>query len=179
MGLCFDDLDALVKKGVAYADIARLTGYSPGYVRNFYMRHGGKTRRRSREIVCPICGHPFRGRRGQVFCSSECSREHLYRHLLKEWEEGRLKRAPGGKCPRTVLEHEYRRQNGLCGCCGRAAERNRMVPYMMDGDSRNIRDGNVILLCPDCYVGMPFSNPLKVRNIIRRMTECGSKDAGT
>lgn len=168
----FDELDGLIRKGLAYETIGKMYGVSGVYVKKAYIKLGGvpEIRRKGasnpankgqRKIKarCRNChkrifvySHPF--------CSQKCAYEYRSKRIIKKWESHKFRdRKKGYKIPVSIYRHVHDIQDHKCACCHEAMGLDNLIPYFMDGDSLHIEKGNMILICPECYVLKMFQKP--------------------
>lgn len=113
-----------------------------------------KTHRRP-VTYCKVCGKETKNH--TLFCSSECSLRHRYADYIKRWKLG-IEDGMAGGCGVSgyIRRYLFEKYGNKCARCGWAEvnETSKRIPLQIDhidGDYRNNREENLILLCPNCH----------------------------
>jgi hypothetical protein len=94
----------------------------------------------------------------QSFCSAKCNRQNERKIYLEKWKRGELPGWSGTKgqivkSVREYLIHKYDNKCARCGWC-EVNPKSGKVPVQIDhidGDFRNCKEDNLIVLCPNCH----------------------------
>jgi len=116
-----------------------------------------KKREREREKFCLFCNKKLENGQSK-FCSRECSNEHRYNKVIKEWKDGKFdgSKSNGNSISNYIRKYIFKKYNGKCSRCGWCT----INPYIgkvileiehIDGDSTNNEEENLDLICPNCH----------------------------
>lgn len=105
---------------------------------------------------CLNCGKEAE-RWNKRFCSNRCQVDYQYRSYIQSWKRGEESGAIEGEALSRHLRRYLLEQHGeRCMQCGWNQRHliTRQVPltvHHIDGNSRNNREENLLLLCPNCH----------------------------
>lgn len=104
--------------------------------------------------TCPVCGDPVR-RSSYTFCSRDCYRPHPTTRL-SDWLAGGSGVQQDGVLFKVVRDYILQKHNNRCEICGwgELNPNTNKVPVQIhhkDGNSKNNKEENLQVLCPNCH----------------------------
>ena len=148
--------------------IARQLHTSYSNVRYWLRKHGLHTddiarahreHRDRRCLLCKtvICRGPGYGR--VQYCSFECQKEYQYRQYIRLWKSGKVTGRNAGRhtgLSRYVKRYVWEKYGGKCAKCtwgqkNPVTSKSPLDIDHIDGNYKNCRERNLILLCPNCH----------------------------
>lgn len=168
-----DRLTALIADRVSYEEIGRMYGVSGTAVRKAARRLGIRmeprrkvnekehfNKGRGRKVSCIHCGKTFTMHNGSTgkYCSNKCQAEHQHEEYIKKWKDGDDVKSVRGALSISKHIRRYIMAKNECRCetCGWGMVNpyTGTVPlhiHHIDGDYKNNREDNLMLLCPNCH----------------------------
>lgn len=126
----------------------------------------------SRRVIknCIVCGKTI-SKNAKKYCSIECQQQHIYRQYIEKWENGEENgMTPNNKeTSRYVRRYLFETYNNQCARCGWSginpvSGKTPLQIDHIDGDYRNNKKENLILLCPNCHSLTPTFGALNKGN---------------
>jgi len=118
-------------------------------------KHNNK-KRIHKESNCIVCGNKTK-KFGYKFCSNKCQIEHQYAVYIQKWKNDEVDGVSGEYgTSRYIKKYLFEKFNGKCTRCG-WGEKNQYtgnIPLEIehkDGNSKNNKEENLTLLCPNCH----------------------------
>lgn len=113
--------------------------------------------------LCLNCGKENLTTRQKInkYCDNTCQAEYQFKKYIEEWQHGTHDGSTGrggeqvSKHIRKFLRIKF---NDTCCCCGLTAWNGQPITLEVehiDGDFRNNKEDNLILLCPNCHSQTP------------------------
>lgn len=106
---------------------------------------------------CINCGKEIK--KGQ-FCSRHCIWDYKHKNFIQDWKDGK-ENGTTGKCGKNCISDHIRKYlfekyNSKCCKCGwgEINPTNGNIPlhiHHIDGNSKNNKEDNLELLCPNCH----------------------------
>jgi hypothetical protein len=155
-------LKTLIKQDKTYKQIAEKFKVSSTTVRYWLSKYKLNTsRKKPRKIrYCLVCDKilPYRVNKSLRYCNSNCQAEYAYIKYIEKWKKGLISGLVGSaeessKHIRRYLFEKYKKKCGRCGWEKQNKFTNN-VPLEIehiDGNFRNHKEHNLILLCPNCH----------------------------
>lgn len=125
-------------------------------------------------MECINCGKNISSR--NKYCSIKCQKEYEYRIYINNWKNGKEDGIRGNyQISMHIKSYLFRKYNNKCAVCG-WGEINKYTGNIplevehIDGNYRNNKEENLILLCPNChsltstYKGTNLNNGRKSRS---------------
>lgn len=125
-------------------------------------------------MECINCGKNISSR--NKYCSIKCQKEYEYRIYINNWKNGKEDGIRGNyQISMHIKSYLFRKYNNKCAVCG-WGEINKYTGNIplevehIDGNYRNNKEENLILLCPNChsltstYKGANLNNGRKSRS---------------
>lgn len=110
------------------------------------------------------------------YCSNKCQKEYEYNQYINEWKHGDVSGLRGDyQISMHIKRYLFQKYNHKCAKCG-WSELNSYTNVRplevehIDGNYRNNREDNLLLLCPNChsltetYKGANLNNGRKARS---------------
>lgn len=104
---------------------------------------------------CKVCGKETNNH--TTFCSSDCSLKYRYTDYIMRWKLG-LEDGMAGSCGISgyIRRYIFAKYENKCARCGwsEVNKFSKRIPLQIghiDGNYRNNREENLILLCPNCH----------------------------
>lgn len=122
---------------------------------------------------CLNCKKPIE--RKNKFCSSYCQKEFEYKEYIGKWKSNLETGLRGDyQISMHIKKYLFRKYNNKCARCGWGetnvyTERIPLEVEHIDGNYKNNKEENLILLCPNChsltstYKGANLNNGRKTR----------------
>ncbi len=91
------------------------------------------------------------------FCSIKCQKEYEYEEYIKKWKEGQETGMRGAyQTSMYIKDYLFKKYSNKCARCGWSMqnEYTKTIPLEIehiDGNYRNNKEENLILLCPNCH----------------------------
>ncbi|MCX6727717.1 MAG: HNH endonuclease signature motif containing protein [Candidatus Saccharibacteria bacterium] len=107
---------------------------------------------------CKHCGKTVK-RGVAIYCSNQCQADYQYSEYVKQWKQG-IKNGERGIETKGLSKHLYRflidKYGNRCSLCGweKINPITGKVPVEIDhidGDSKNNKENNLQLICPNCH----------------------------
>ncbi len=105
---------------------------------------------------CLNCGKEITGKK---YCNNQCQHDYQYHQYIMDWKSG-IKDGSKGKLKFEVSRHVRRylfeKYNNRCCKCGWRKKNpiTKLIPLQInhiDGNSRNHKEENLELICPNCH----------------------------
>ncbi len=106
-------------------------------------------------MFCTNCGEKISNKK--KFCSNQCQKEYQYKEYIDKWQKGKIDGLRGEyQISMYIKTYLFKKYNYKCAKCG-WSEKN---PYTnnipleiehIDGNYKNNKENNLILLCPNCH----------------------------
>lgn len=125
-------------------------------------------------MECVNCGSSIPKR--NKYCSVKCQKEHEYRTYIDNWKNGKEDGFRGDyQISMHIKAYLFEKYNNKCAICGwgKINKYTGNIPLEVehiDGNYRNNKEENLILLCPNChsltstYKGANLNNGRKSRS---------------
>lgn len=91
------------------------------------------------------------------YCSIKCQKEYEYKQYIEKWKNGKENGVRGDyQTSMYIKDYLLKKYNNKCARCGwsKMNEYTKTIPLEIehiDGNYRNNREENLILLCPNCH----------------------------
>ena len=125
----------------------------------FGTKAGGRKKIEVNDVPkCLYCGKPVKDH-ARYFCSSECSSKYRHEEYIRKWKDGYVDGTIGKEwvdISNHIKRYLFEKYNYKCSRCG-WSEVNPFtltIPLEIehiDGNAKNNREDNLILLCPNCH----------------------------
>jgi hypothetical protein len=106
-------------------------------------------------VECKVSHH-----KTNKFCSVKCAREHDYKLYISEWKAGKVDGRKGvsqtSNYIRRYLSEKFDETCQVCGIKEWNGQPITMQLEHLDGNSRNNKEDNLSLLCPNCHTQTEF-----------------------
>ena len=106
-------------------------------------------------MLCANCGKEIAKKK--KFCNNHCQKEFEYKSYIQKWKKGELDGLRGEyQISMHIKAYLFKKYNNKCARCG-WGEINpftNKIPLEIehiDGNYRNNKEYNLILLCPNCH----------------------------
>lgn len=106
-------------------------------------------------MFCANCKQEISNRK--KFCNVHCQKEYQYKNYILKWKNGEISGVRGEyQISLYIKRYLFRKYNNKCAKCG-WGEKNiytNTIPLEVehiDGNYKNNREENLILLCPNCH----------------------------
>lgn len=115
--------------------------------------HNNKKRK---EITnCLICGNELKSYQKKC-CSVNCNIEYNYGEFIKRWKDGKENGMRGDGISLTIRKYLFKKYDNKCCKCdwGEINPTTNKIPLQVehiDGDYKNNKENNLLLLCPNCH----------------------------
>jgi Zn finger protein HypA/HybF involved in hydrogenase expression len=129
---------------------------------------------RRNKFVCLNCEQEVIRSNATKYCSSKCQQKYIRKEFIKKWKLGTI---PPEKCyngPNNAISNHIRsylfeKNSHRCENCGwnELNESTMKIPLQVDhidGDSKNCKEQNLRLLCPNCHSLTPTFGSLNKGN---------------
>lgn len=99
------------------------------------------------------------------YCSYKCQQEYYYKSYIKDWKDGKIN---GDSKPR-IRKYLFEKYNNKCSLCGWdkknvITNKTPLEVEHIDGNSKNNKEENLTLLCPNCHSLTPTYKALNKGN---------------
>lgn len=124
-------------------------------------------------MVCQNCKNTVNNR--NKFCSNLCQKDYEYKKFIEKWKSGKISGMRGEyQLSNHIKRYLFNKYSNKCARCG-WGEKNKYTNNIpleiehIDGDYKNNKEENLILLCPSChsltstYKGANLHNGRKTR----------------
>lgn len=124
-------------------------------------------------MVCQNCKNTVNNR--NKFCSNLCQKDYEYKKFIEKWKFGKISGMRGEyQLSNHIKRYLFNKYSNKCARCG-WGEKNKYTNNIpleiehIDGDYKNNKEENLILLCPNChsltstYKGASLHNGRKTR----------------
>lgn len=124
-------------------------------------------------MVCQNCKNTVNNR--NKFCSNLCQKDYEYKKFIEKWKSGKISGMRGEyQLSNHIKRYLFNKYSNKCARCG-WGEKNKYTNNIpleiehIDGDYKNNKEENLILLCPNChsltstYKGANLHNGRKTR----------------
>ena len=104
---------------------------------------------------CVNCNEPINKR--NKFCSNKCQKEYEYKEYIKRWKNNEETGLRGEyQISMHIKTYLFNKYNNKCARCGWSKMNvyTKNIPLEIehvDGNYLNNKEGNLILLCPNCH----------------------------
>jgi len=112
---------------------------------------------------CLLCGkeNRFGHSKTNKFCGSTCLWKYEHEEFIKRWKAGLEEGVRGStQTSSRIRKYIVEKFNNTCQSCGQEAIHNGKPLSMqlehIDGNSRNNKEENLSLLCPNCHTQTEF-----------------------
>ena len=104
------------------------------------------------------------------YCNNKCQQEYQYKFYIDKWKQGDENGSKGTKRTLTVSSHIRKyivdKYNNKCAKCGFDTKhpldgKSILEIDHIDGDAKNNKEDNLILLCPNCHA---LTDTFRARN---------------
>lgn len=121
--------------------------------------HQYSNRQRKTESVCIYCGNRVNSKNAS-FCSKQCEINYKQLQWESKWFSGEIngfyETNHWGKTPDRIRKYLFRKYDNKCARCGWGeinsfTNRIPLEVEHIDGNYKNNRPENLILLCPNCH----------------------------
>ena len=106
-------------------------------------------------MVCLNCGEQISPKK--KFCNNYCQKEFQYKSYIQKWKEGKIDGIRGEyQISMYIKTYLFKKYHNKCARCG-WSERNQFTHSIpleiehIDGNYKNNKEDNLILLCPNCH----------------------------
>ena len=106
-------------------------------------------------MVCLNCGEQISPKK--KFCNNQCQKEFQYKSYIQKWKEGKIDGIRGEyQISMYIKTYLFKKYHNKCARCG-WSERNQFTHSIpleiehIDGNYKNNKEDNLILLCPNCH----------------------------
>ena len=106
-------------------------------------------------MLCLNCGEHISNKK--KFCNNHCQKEYQYKNYILKWKNGQNDGLRGEyQISMHIKTYLFKKYNYKCARCG-WGEKNIYTNTMpleiehIDGNYRNNKEDNLILLCPNCH----------------------------
>ena len=106
-------------------------------------------------MFCENCGKEITNKK--KFCDNRCQKEFQYKNYILKWKKGEFDGLRGEyQISMHIKTYLFKKYNNKCARCG-WGEKNiytNTIPLEIehiDGNYRNNKEENLILLCPNCH----------------------------
>lgn len=123
---------------------------SASYNNRGVRRHGQKP------TICINCGKKTDSYK-RKYCSQECFHEFQYKEYIKKWKHGEVNGMKGKyQLSGFIRRFLFKKYNNKCARCGWSEVNpySKKIPLEaehIDGDYKNCKEENLILICPNCH----------------------------
>ena len=112
---------------------------------------------------CLYCAEDsqYRSNKKNRYCSRQCQKKFEYSVFIQRWKDG-LEQGFKGLTQTSSFIRRYicEKYNNTCVTCGQTSIHNNLPLTMQlehcDGNSRNNKEENLLLLCPNCHTQTEF-----------------------
>ena len=123
---------------------------------------------------CINCGVALQ-KKSRKYCSVKCQKEYEYKKYIDSWKKGKESGMRGNyQISMHIRRYLFEKYNSKCCICGWGMinKYTSQIPLEIehiDGNYKNNREKNLILLCPNChsltstYKGANLNNGRKTR----------------
>lgn len=112
---------------------------------------------------CVYCGkeNNWTHQKTNKYCNSKCMQLHLYEQFISRWKEGLENGIKGtSQTSNYIKRYIEEKFNNTCQECGVTSIYNGKPLTLQlehkDGNSRNNKEDNLSLLCPNCHTQTEF-----------------------
>ena len=106
-------------------------------------------------MFCVNCGKVISNKK--KFCNLSCQKEYQYKEYIKKWKKREVDGLRGEyQISMHIKTYIFKKYNNKCARCvwGEKNIYTNKIPLEIehiDGDYRNNKEENLILLCPNCH----------------------------
>ena len=111
--------------------------------------------------ICLNCGKEFESKHSKVkYCSNKCQQSYQKKEWEKKWLSGEIsgfsETDHWGNIPDRIRSYLFEKYDSKCAICGwgETNQYSGRIPLEVshiDGNYKNNRPENLILLCPNCH----------------------------
>ena len=106
-------------------------------------------------MLCLNCGENISSKK--KFCNNQCQKEYQYKEYIKKWKDGEIDGIRGEyQISMYIKTYLFKKYSNKCARCdwGEKNIYTNTIPLEIehvDGNYRNNKEENLILLCPNCH----------------------------
>ena len=116
-----------------------------------------KNKKTKKLKICVHCGNSLVNMKAKKFCSKKCKLDFYYNKYIERWKRGLETGLKGvDQLSNHLRRYIFEKYNHKCANCGwkKINQYTKKIPLQVDhidGNHKNNKEENLILLCPNCH----------------------------